>query len=127
MDRMGPDGGARGGLSAGGFGEAGVAEAVEDDFVVVDLEAGRGHGLDAVETGLELEDALACAADEVVVMALVGAFVTGGLAGDLDGNDMAFGGEGLEGAVDSGEAEAGNFLEGKLMDLDRGERVEVLV
>jgi hypothetical protein len=60
------------------------------------------------------------------MMPLVGAFVAGRLAGNFDGDDVAFGGERFERTVNSGKADAGDFLESKLVDFHGGERIQML-
>ena len=55
------------------------------------------------ETAVDFEDAIACPAAKVMVVALARDFVALRLAGELNGDEPALGHEGFEGPVDGGD------------------------
>jgi len=87
--------------------------------VLVGGEAGREEGVDAGGAALDIEDAVAASAVEVMVVVFGGleAFVAWGLAGDVDGDDLLGLDEALEVAVDGGDAEVGDVAPGEVEDL----------
>src|SRR5579872_6974599 len=79
---------------------ASSAEPEEDHLVALEREAGGEAPLEPERAPRDLEDAVAAAASEVVVVALARDLVAGRLAGKLDGLDPALREERLDRAVD---------------------------
>jgi len=77
--------------------------------------------LDGAGASLDLEDAVAESAVEVVVVCFSGGLVAWWLAGEFDGGDLAGGFEELEGAVDGGDAEGGDVGLGGVEDFGGGD------
>src|SRR5690606_27808314 len=77
---------------------------------------------DVAGAAVDLEDAVAGGAEEVVVMVLAGDLVAGRTPGDLDGRDVAGLGERVDGPVDGRETEARHVRAREVEDLDRAER-----
>lgn len=75
-------------------------------------EAGWREVEEGAGAAFHFEDAVAGGADEMVVVALAGAFVARGGAGDVDGHEFAGFEQVLDGAVDGGQAEAGFLAAG---------------
>ena len=103
----------------GVFTGAVLATAVEDDFVVGDLESRRSQLLEPHHALLEIKDILAFSAMEVMVMSLGGSLVARWLSGNLHTADEAILDERLQSAINSGNADGGDGFQGKLMDLVR--------
>jgi hypothetical protein len=80
--------------------------AVEDDFVAFELEACGHGGIDDDRAALDFEDLFAGAAAEVMMVALADEFVAGGFAAEVDGDERAGLDQGVEVAIDDGDAEA---------------------
>lgn len=101
---------------------AGGALAVEDDFVTFELEA-CGHGrIDDDRAALDFENLFAGAATEVVMVALADEFVASGFAAEVDGDQLAGFDQGVEMAIDGGDAEAGDVGSGGIEDFLWSER-----
>lgn len=86
-----------------------------------EAEAGGREGLEVAGATADLEDALTLAAAEVMVVGEAGAFVVGGLPGELDGDEPALIDECADGAVHRRLAEAGDALARDLEDVGRAE------
>jgi len=105
---------------------AGFADPVEDDLVVGDLEPRRGQFFQSLHALVEVEDITALLTMEVMVVPLVSALVAGRLTWDLDTADLPFFLKVLERAVDGGDPERGDALEGDPVDLIRKKRMIVI-
>jgi hypothetical protein len=97
-------------------------DAVQHDLVALELEAVRHERFQVGGTAVELEEPITRATHEVVVVCLAGHFITGRLAGKVDGDEPSLLGESLEVAVHGGNSEAGHGKAGGLQDLGRAER-----
>ena len=106
----------------GGRFVAGGALAVEDDFVTFELEACGDRRIDADRATVDFKDLFAGAATEVVMVALADEFVAGGFAAHLDGDEGTGFDQGVEVAIDGGDAEAGDVGAGGVEDFLRAER-----
>ena len=96
-----------------------LTEAVEDDFVIRDAESGRSQFLESLHAFLKIKDALAVLTMKVVMMPLLRTLVTGRLSGNLDGANLPLGHEVFQRAIDGCNADRGDDLQGKVMDLIR--------
>ncbi len=83
----------------------------------------RGHFLDAIQAGFQIEDLTAGPAQKVMMVALVGALISRGFARNLDGHDLPVLCERFQRPVHRCDPERGNFFQRKLQNLARGERV----
>lgn len=85
---------------------AGVAAAVEHDLVAFELETLGGQLGEVAGAGMNIEDPIAGAATEMVVMVFASELVAAWLARQLDLVQPAFVEQGSDVAVDGGDAEA---------------------
>jgi hypothetical protein len=108
------------------FSQAGLAGAIENDFVIFDPKSRRRHPFDTGQAFFQFEDPATHAAKEVMVMAFVGAFVTRHLAGDFHGNHAAVIGERLEGTINRGYSKSRHFPDREALNFWRGQRIIVL-
>lgn len=92
--------------------------------MVFEGEALWEHALEVARAGVDVVDAVAAGAVEVVVVRVgdLGEFVAVGLARDIDGGDVAVVFEAAEGAVNGTDTEAGDGLECGVVDLLDRER-----
>lgn len=81
-----------------------------------EAEALGGHLLEVAAAAVDFVDFAAGAAVEVVVVGFGGEFVEGGAAGDFDGGEPLGFDEGLDRAVDGGDADAGGVGLGEVAD-----------
>lgn len=84
-----------------------------------DLEARRGEIGQIARAGLDIEDPRALPALEVVVVPMCGQLIARALAGQINGLDDLFLDQGLQGPIDRGDPETGDFLMGSREDLLR--------
>ena len=84
---------------------AGAAEAVQDQFVVLQAKAAGRQTPEVPRAAVDVEDLLARPAAEVVMMALAADLVSGRLAGDLHRRDVAAPQQVLQRAIDRGDAQ----------------------
>lgn len=87
-----------------------------------DGEAGGGEVVDRREAAVELVDAAAGFALEVVVMRLAGALVKNSAAGEVDGCEPGLSDESADGAVDGSDAQAADVALGEVEGFEGGER-----
>jgi hypothetical protein len=106
--------------------QTGLAGAIENDFVIFDPKSRRRHRFDTGQASFQFEDPATHAANEVMVMAFVGAFVTRHLARDFHGNHAAVLGERLEGTIYRCYSKSGDFSNRKALNFQRGQRIVVL-
>lgn len=114
--------------SLGGFAlrRAILAGPVKDDFVILDTKSSRGHFLDAIQAGFEIENLAARPAQKMMMVTLVGPLIPGGLARNFDRHDLPVFRERLQRPIDRGDPNGGHLLQGELQNLSRGERVCVI-
>ena len=101
---------------------AALAETVQDDLVVGDLESRRGEFLESLDALVQIEDFAALLAMEVMVMPLVGALVARRLARDLDATDLSLFLKVFQRTVDGGDSEGRDRLDRQTVDIVREQR-----
>lgn len=90
--------------------------------MLLEHEAARCEARDIGGAAGDVVDAVARSAVKVVVMALAGALVAGGLPGKADGLKPALIDQGSDGAIDGGDAQPGDALAGSGEDLSGPQR-----
>lgn len=77
------------------------------------------QGFDSLDTSFQIKDCVAFLAVKVMMVPKVGTLVAGGLSLNLYATNLPFFREGFQGAVDGGNSQRRNSLEGKGMNLVR--------
>lgn len=90
--------------------------------MILDPKTLRREPLEIAGAAVDLEDLVAGAAHEVMVVMFAGPLVSGRLAGKLDRDQVTFLNELFDGTVDRRDPDAGHVPLGVLENLFRGER-----
>jgi hypothetical protein len=100
---------------------AGIAEAVQQEFMRGEQESSRDHLPKIAGTHFQLEHLPAGVAVEVVMMLFAGPFIAGRLSGKVNRDQPAFLDKGLEVAIDGGDADSFAIVFCCALDLFRRE------
>ncbi len=90
-----------------------VAEAVDEELVAGGSEAAREIGLELNAAAFKFKQLPALIALEVMVMVFAGDLIASGVSGHGDGDQPAFFGQLMNGAIDRGNGEAEHILLGE--------------
>lgn len=95
------------------------AKTVENNLVVCDAESGGSQFFHSFHALLKVKYLLALPAMKMMVMTLVGPFVSGGLAWNLYGTDLPLFDHVFDRAINCGDSQRRNAFQGQLMDFFR--------